>query len=94
MGVQAGTIRWSLLAESSSLAVEGIAVGTVFAVVTAWLLYLNSPLFDGLRAGFVVAWTSIAVVVTAVLVATLVATFGSAGRAARTQPARALRAVH
>lgn len=93
LGVRRSTVARSFLLESTFLVVEGTAVGTSLAVLTAWLLYRNSPLLDGLRAGFTVPWGAIATLSAVLLGATLLATRGSAVRAGRTPPAQALRAL-
>lgn len=93
LGVRRSTVARSFLLESTLLVVEGTAVGTSLAVLTAWLLYRNSPLLDGLRAGFTVPWRSIGMLSAVLLGATLLATRGSAVRAGRTPPAAALRAL-
>jgi putative ABC transport system permease protein len=91
LGVRPRTITLAFLGESSFVAVEGILLGTVLSVLTAWLLFTNSPAFGGLQAPFPIAWSTIALTVGATLVASLLATVGPARRAAAIRPAVAVR---
>ncbi|HEY6748035.1 MAG TPA: FtsX-like permease family protein [Mycobacteriales bacterium] len=91
LGVRASTVRRSFLAESTFIAVEGVAIGTVLGVLTTWVLYTNSPAFGTLTVPFPIAWTAIAVTVGATLVASLLVTAAPARRAARIRPAVAVR---
>ena len=91
LGVRPRTITWAFLGESGFVAVEGILLGTVLSVLTAWLLFTNSPAFGGLHVPFPIAWSTIALTVGATLVASLLATVGPARRAAAIRPAVAVR---
>jgi putative ABC transport system permease protein len=91
LGVQPRTIARAFLTESAFVTAEGVLVGAGLSVLTAWLLYTNSPAFGGLSAPLPIAWTSIAITVTATVAASLLATLGPARRAARIRPAVAVR---
>ncbi|MGZ4637632.1 MAG: ABC transporter permease [Actinomycetes bacterium] len=91
LGVQAKTVRRAFLAESSFIALEGVAVGTVLGVLTTWLLYRNSPAFETLDVAFPVAWAEITFTVGLAFVASFLATLVPARRAAAVRPATAVR---
>jgi putative ABC transport system permease protein len=86
LGFRARTIRWSFLAESTL-----VVVGTALGILTTYLLYRNSPAFNGVHSGFPVAWTEILLTVGAAMVASLAATAVPARRAAAIRPAVAVR---
>lgn len=91
LGLQARTIRRAFLAESSFIAMEGVAVGTILGVLTTWLLYRNSPAFAGIDAAFPIAWPEITFTVGLAFVASFLATLVPARRAAAIRPALAVR---
>ncbi|HEY7488446.1 MAG TPA: FtsX-like permease family protein [Streptosporangiaceae bacterium] len=91
LGFQARTVRRSFYAETAFVALEGVVIGTVLGILTTWLLYMNSPTFGELNAPYPLDWLQIALIVGATLIASLIATIGPARRAARIQPAVALR---
>jgi putative ABC transport system permease protein len=91
LGVRSRTVTVAFLGETLFVAVEGILLGVVLSVVTAWLLFTNSPAFGGITAPFPIAWTTISLTVGATLVASLLATLGPARRAAAIRPALAVR---
>lgn len=91
LGVQARTVRRAFLTESTFIAMEGVVIGTVLGVLTTWLLYRNSPAFEGIEVAFPVAWTEILTTVGTAFGASLVATLVPARRAAAVQPALAVR---
>jgi putative ABC transport system permease protein len=91
LGFQSGTVQRSFLTESSFVALEGIVLGTVLSIVTSYLLFKNDPDLQASGIAFPVPWTSIAVLVAATAVASLLATLWPARRAAATKPAVALR---
>ncbi len=93
LGFRARTVRRAFLAESTFIAMEGVAVGTVLGVLTTYLLYRNSPAFGSIDAAFPVAWGQIAITVGVTLVASLGATHVPARRAAGIRPAVAVRAA-
>ena len=91
LGFRARTVARSFLFESALVAVEGIVLGVVLGVLTTWLMYQRSAAFDGIREGFPIVWGTIAILVTATFVASLLATVGPARRAAGIKPAIAVR---
>jgi putative ABC transport system permease protein len=91
LGFRARTVQRSFLIESSLIAVEGVTVGAVLGVLNTWLLYQNSAAFGSIHVPFPIAWAQIWLTVGATLVASLLATIGPARRAARIQPAIAVR---
>ena len=91
LGFRARTVARSFLFESALVAVEGIVLGVVLGVLTTWLMYQRSAAFDGIRAGFPIVWGTIAILVAATFVASLLATIGPARRAAGIKPAIAVR---
>jgi len=91
LGFQSRTVQRAFLTESSFVALEGIVLGTVLSVVTAYLLFKNDADLGGAEIGFPVPWVSIGVLVLTTAAASLLATLWPARRAAATQPAVALR---
>jgi putative ABC transport system permease protein len=91
LGVRSRVIQRAFLQESAFVAAQGVVLGSVLGVVTTWLMYLKSATFDGLDGGFPIEWATILVLGVATFVASLVATIGPARRAARIQPAVAVR---
>ena len=91
LGFPASTVQRAFLTESSFIASEGIVLGAALSVVTSYLLFENDPSFAGTGIGFPIPWLSIAVLVGAAIVASLLATFWPAHQAARIRPAVALR---
>jgi len=91
LGFQSRTVQRAFLTESSFVALEGIVLGTVLSIVTAYLLFKNDADLGGAEIGFPVPWVSIGVLVLTTAAASLLATLWPARRAAATQPAVALR---
>ncbi len=91
LGFPATTVQRAFLTESSFVALEGIVLGTVLSIVTSYLLFENDPSFKGTGIGFPIPWLTIALLVGAAAVASLLATFWPARQASRIRPAVALR---
>jgi putative ABC transport system permease protein len=91
LGFQSRTVQRSFLTESSFLALEGILIGAVLAIVTSYLLFANYASFKGSGIGFPVPWAAISLVVMAAALASVVITLWPARRAAAIRPAVALR---
>jgi putative ABC transport system permease protein len=91
LGFPASTVQRAFLTESAFIASEGIVLGAVLSVLTSYLLFENDPSFAGTGIGFPIPLLSIAVLVGAAIVASLLATFWPAHQAARIRPAVALR---
>jgi putative ABC transport system permease protein len=91
LGFQARTVRRAFITESGFVAFEGVVLGTILGVATTWLFYHNSQAFGELHVAYPIDWAAIAVTVGATLLASLLVTLAPARRAARIQPAVALR---
>jgi putative ABC transport system permease protein len=89
LGVQAVAVRRAFVVESAFVAAEGLVIGTVLALVTAWSITLTDAFGSGM--GFRVPALGIAGVVVGTLVCALLATAAPARAAARIRPAVALR---
>ncbi len=89
LGVQATAVRRAFVVESAFVAAEGLVIGTVLALVTAWSITLTDAFGAGM--GFRVPVVGIAGVVVGTLVCALLATAAPARAAARIRPAVALR---
>jgi len=89
LGVQAGSVRSAFVIESAFVAIEGLVIGTVLALVTAWSITLTDAFGSGLS--FRVPVVSIVGVVVGTLICALLATAAPARAASRIRPAVALR---
>lgn len=91
LGFRSRTVERSFLIESGLVAIEGILLGGVLGVLTTWLMYQKSAMFEGVRVGFPIEWITIGLLAAATLVASLLATYAPARNAARIRPAIAVR---
>ena len=91
LGFVPGQVRAAFLLESGFVALEGILVGVVLALITATQL-LNTGEF-GEGVSLQVPWGQLALLTGAALLASLLATAWPAQDASRTAPAVALRSV-
>jgi putative ABC transport system permease protein len=91
MGFPGRMVRQAFLTEASFLAVQGIVLGTVLALVTAYNLLTHSSTFGGQSIDFHIPWIPILVVSSIALVASLLAAAAPAAQASRIKPAVALR---
>jgi putative ABC transport system permease protein len=91
LGFRARTVERSFLLESGLIAAEGILLGSVFGVLTTWLMYQKSAMFDGVHVGFPIEWVTIGLIGLATLAASVLATYAPARNAARIRPALAVR---
>lgn len=91
MGFQAATVRRAFLLEAAFVAVQGIAIGAVLAIIVSYQLLSNSDAFGDQQLPFEVPWAGLAILLLVTLVASLVATFAPAQQASRIKPAVALR---
>ena len=89
LGFPARSVRRAFVLEAGFVALEGIAIGTVLANVTAWRLIANDT-FGGDLA-FTVPWGQLALLVLGTFAASLLATIAPAQQASRIRPAVALR---
>jgi len=91
MGFQSRVVRSTFLVEAGFIAVQGIALGVVLALVTSYQLLTKSETFGDQAIDFAVPWASITVLFVVALAASLVASATPANQAARIKPAVALR---
>jgi putative ABC transport system permease protein len=91
MGFSRRVIRSAFLLEAGFVAVQGIVVGVVLALVVSFQLLSNSDVFGESRLHFSVPWLALGVLLVAALAASLAATAAPAGQASRIRPAVALR---
>ena len=91
LGFQSGTIQRAFLTESTFVALEGIVLGTALSIVTSYLLFKNDEELNASGVGFPIPWTSIAVLVAAAALASVLATVWPARQASKIRPAVALR---
>jgi len=89
LGFQPSAVRGAFLLEAGFVAVEGILIGAVLALVTANQLVENGDFGDGLE--FVIQWTHVSVLCAIAAVASLIATAWPAQQASAIPPAVALR---
>jgi putative ABC transport system permease protein len=82
-------VRGAFVAESAFVAVEGVLIGTVLALVCSWSITLTDSFGDGMS--FRVPFVSIAVLVVGTLIFALLATAAPARSASKIDPAVALR---
>ena len=91
LGFQSGTIQRAFLTESTFVALEGIVLGAALSIVTSYLLFKNDEELNASGVGFPIPWASIAVLVAAAAVASVLATVWPARQASKIRPAVALR---
>ena len=89
LGFVAPKVRIAFLLESGFVALEGIVVGSVLALVTASQLMANGDFGEGIS--FTIPWTSVVVLTSSAMIASLLATAWPAQQASRIAPAVALR---
>lgn len=91
MGFQSRLVRQAFLIEAAFLAVQGVVMGTVLALVTSYNMLTNSDFFGESSITFEIPTMSIIVVSAVALVASLAAASFPAGQASKIKPAVALR---
>jgi putative ABC transport system permease protein len=91
MGFPSRLVRQAFLVESAFLAVQGVVMGTVLALVTSYNMLTHSDTFGGQNIHFQIPTLNIIVVSAIALAASLAAANFPAGQAARIKPAVALR---
>jgi putative ABC transport system permease protein len=89
LGFESRAVRRAFVAESAFVALEGITIGTVLALITAWRLVGNDTF--GATLAFSVPVLQLLVLVLGTFAASLVATVTPAQQASRIKPAVALR---
>src|SRR4029079_12751779 len=85
LGFQANAVRAAFVIESAFVAVEGVLIGTVLALVCAWSITLTDAFASEIASR--VAVVSIALLVLGTLVCALAATAAPARSASRIEPA-------
>jgi putative ABC transport system permease protein len=93
IGFQRGMVQMSFLLEASFIALTAILVGTALGLTVAYNVIqdqANQPSYQGVLR-FAAPWASLAIVFVLVYAAALLTTLAPAARAARVQPAEALR---
>ncbi len=91
LGAQSKTVRRSFLIESAFVAIQGVVIGAVLGLVTAYQVIVNSDTFETSGFEFSWPWLGLAFVVIVPTVAALLAAVLPARRAAQITPAVALR---
>jgi putative ABC transport system permease protein len=89
LGFQAAAVRRAFVVESAFVAVEGVAIGTVLALVCAWSITLSDAFGDSLA--FRIPFGAIGLLVVGTFLCALLATAAPARSASRIRPAVALR---
>ena len=89
LGFQAAAVRAAFVVESAFVAVEGVLIGTVLALVCAWSITLTDAF--GSTLAFRVPFGTIGLLVIGTFVCALLATAAPARSASRIRPAVALR---
>jgi putative ABC transport system permease protein len=89
LGFQAKAVRAAFVVESAFVAVEGVLIGTVLALVCAWSITLTDAF--GSSLAFRIPFSSIGLLVIGTFVCALFATAAPARSASRIKPAVALR---
>ena len=88
---QPGTVGRAFLVESTFVAVEGILIGVLLAVATAYQLVTQADVFGEFSVDFVVPWLEIALLSGLTLLASMAATAWPARKASQIRLAVALR---
>ncbi|HEV2811095.1 MAG TPA: FtsX-like permease family protein [Acidimicrobiales bacterium] len=88
LGYESSVVRRAFVAESAFVAAEGILIGTLLAITTAFQIVANDTFGD---LAFSVPWAPLFLLVGATLAASVLATAAPAQQASRIRPAVALR---
>jgi putative ABC transport system permease protein len=91
LGFSSAIVRRSFVLEAAFVALQGILLGIVLGMVTAYNLLVNSSAFGDQPLDFSWPWSALALIAVVPLVASLLATAWPATQAARIKPAVALR---
>ena len=91
MGFPHGMVRTAFLVEAGFIAVQGVLVGVALAIISSYQLLSNTETFGEGTMAYEVPWSTLAIVLSVALVASVLATAGPANQASRIKPAVALR---
>lgn len=91
VGVSSSVVRRSFLVESGFVAVQGVVIGVVLGLVSAYQVIVNSSTFGESDLSFVWPWAGLVIALVVPTVAALLAAAGPAKRASAINPAVALR---
>jgi putative ABC transport system permease protein len=91
MGFSRRVVRAAFLLEAAFVAVQGIVVGVVLALVVSFQLLSHSSVFGQTRLQYSVPWAAVGILVLVAVAASLAATAAPATQASRIRPAVALR---
>ncbi|MBA3655406.1 MAG: FtsX-like permease family protein, partial [Actinobacteria bacterium] len=91
MGFQHKVVRAAFLFEATFIALQGVVVGVLLALVTAYTLITRSDAFGSERVAFQIPWGALLGVVLTSVIASVIAVLGPASQASKIKPAVALR---
>jgi putative ABC transport system permease protein len=91
MGFPHRLVRSAFLIEAGFIAVQGVVIGVVLAIISSYQLLSNTDTFGEERLAYEVPWLTLAVVLSVALIASILATAAPANQASRIKPAVALR---
>lgn len=91
MGFSGAVVRAAFLFEAVFIAVQGMLIGALLAMVTSYEVLTRSRSFGGEQLHFAIPWLGLVGLLGAALGASLVSTLAPAAQAARVRPAVALR---
>lgn len=91
IGVDATTIRWSVVLESTSIALQGSLLGSGLAVFGGYQLISNAAVFGEVDAPVTVPWIQLLALLAITVTTSSLASVVPAARAARRTPAAGLR---
>lgn len=91
LGTQAAVVRRAFLVESAFIAVQGVVIGAVLGLITAYQVIVNSSTFGDADLEFAWPWVGLTVALVVPTVAALLAAATPSKRASAITPAVALR---
>lgn len=91
MGFPNGLVRSAFLIEAGFIALQGVLIGVILAIISSYQLLSNTETFGEDPLGYQVPWLTLAVVLAVTLAASILATAAPANQASRIKPAVALR---
>ena len=91
MGFPNAMVRSAFLIEAGFIALQGVSIGVILAIVSSYQLLSNTDTFGEQQMAYQVPWATLAIVLAVALIASVLATAAPASQAARIKPAVALR---